>query len=94
MLIAGAMCGGKIRIEDVMPEHFSAVTARLEDCGAKLIIGKDFIELTAPKSIKPVDVTTAVYPGFPTDMQAQWISLMTIAKRRRSPVHLCFRQGP
>jgi UDP-N-acetylglucosamine 1-carboxyvinyltransferase len=36
--------------------------------------------LTAPKSVKPVDVTTAVYPGFPTDMQAQWISLMAIAK--------------
>lgn len=80
MLIAGAMCGGKIRIDDVIPEHFSAVTARLEDCGAKLTIGSNFIELTAPKTIKPVDVTTAVYPGFPTDMQAQWISLMTIAK--------------
>lgn len=80
MLIAGAMCGGKIRIEDVIPEHFSAVTARLEDCGAALTIGGNFIELTAPKTIKPVDVTTGVYPGFPTDMQAQWISLMTIAK--------------
>ncbi len=80
MLIAGAMCGGKIRIENVIPEHFSAVTARLEDSGAKLTIGKDFIELIAPKSIKPVDVTTAVYPGFPTDMQAQWISLMATAK--------------
>jgi UDP-N-acetylglucosamine 1-carboxyvinyltransferase len=80
MLIAGAMCGGKIRIERVIPDHFSAVTARLEDCGAKLLIGKDFIELTAPKTVLPVDITTAVYPGFPTDMQAQWISLMTIAK--------------
>ena len=80
MLIAGAMCGGKIRIENVIPEHFSAVTARLEDAGVKLNIGDTFIEVTAPKVIKPVDVTTAVYPGFPTDMQAQWISLMTIAK--------------
>lgn len=80
MLIAGAMCGGKIRIENVIPEHLSAVTARLEDAGVKLTIGKDSIELTAPKSVKPVDVTTAVYPGFPTDMQAQWISLMAIAK--------------
>ncbi len=80
MLIAGAMCGGKIRIENVVPEHFSAVTARLQDAGVKLTIGKNFIELSAPPSIKPIDVTTAVYPGFPTDMQAQWISLMTIAK--------------
>ncbi len=80
MLIAGAMCGGKITIENVIPEHFSAVTARLEDAGVKLSIGKSSIEVTAPKSIKPVDITTGVYPGFPTDMQAQWISLMTIAK--------------
>ncbi len=80
MLIAGAMCGGKVRIEHCMPEHLSAVTARLEDAGAKILIGDSFIELQAPKSIKAIDVTTAVYPGFPTDMQAQWISLMSVAK--------------
>ncbi len=80
MLIAGAMCGGKVRIKNVIPEHFSAVTARLEDAGVKLTIGQDFIEVISPRSIDPVDVTTAVYPGFPTDMQAQWISLMTVAK--------------
>ncbi len=80
MLIAGALCGGKIRIENVIPEHLSAVTARLEDAGVPLTIGENFIEVNAPRSVKPVDVTTAVYPGFPTDMQAQWISLMTIAK--------------
>jgi UDP-N-acetylglucosamine 1-carboxyvinyltransferase len=80
MLIAGAICGGNIKIENVIPEHFAAITARLADAGAKLIIGKNWVELTAPKSIQPVDVTTAVYPGFPTDMQAQWIAMMSIAK--------------
>jgi len=80
MLIAGALCGGKIRVENVIPEHFAALTARLEDAGAKISIGSDWVELSAPKTIQPVDVTTAVYPGFPTDMQAQWIALMTVAK--------------
>ncbi|MEW6062391.1 MAG: UDP-N-acetylglucosamine 1-carboxyvinyltransferase [Bacteroidota bacterium] len=80
MLIAGALCGGKIRVENVCPEHFAALTARLEDAGAKISIGHDWVELSAPKTITPVDVTTAVYPGFPTDMQAQWIALMTVAK--------------
>jgi UDP-N-acetylglucosamine 1-carboxyvinyltransferase len=80
MLIAGAMCGGKIRIENVIPSHFAAVTARLEDAGASIRIEKSAVELTAPRTIVPVDVTTAVYPGFPTDMQAQWIAMMTIAK--------------
>ncbi len=80
MLIAGALCGGKLLVKNVEPDHLSAVTARLEDAGAKLNIGKDFIEITAPKVLKSVDVTTAVYPGFPTDMQAQWITLMALAK--------------
>ncbi len=80
MLIAGAMCGGKVRVENVDPEHLSAVTARMEDAGIKLKTGKDFVEVTAPRTIDAVDVTTAVYPGFPTDMQAQWITLMAVAK--------------
>ena len=52
---------------------------KLEDAGCHLNIGADFVEIEAPDEIKPVDVTTAVYPGFPTDMQAQWIALMSIA---------------
>lgn len=80
MLIAGAMCGGKIRIEQVDPRHLVALTARLEDAGVMIKIGADAIDLTAPRNISAVDVTTAVYPGFPTDMQAQWIAMMTIAK--------------
>ena len=52
----------------------------MEDAGAKMKIETTAIEIHAPKQIKPVDVTTAIYPGFPTDMQAQWIALMTVAK--------------
>ncbi|MHB1049425.1 MAG: UDP-N-acetylglucosamine 1-carboxyvinyltransferase [Bacteroidota bacterium] len=80
MLIAGAMCGGKIRIENVDASHFAALTARLEDAGADISIEKNAMVLSAPRSISPVDVTTAVYPGFPTDMQAQWIAMMSVAK--------------
>ncbi|MFA6541661.1 MAG: UDP-N-acetylglucosamine 1-carboxyvinyltransferase [Bacteroidota bacterium] len=80
MLIAGAMCGGTLLVKNVDPAHLSAVTARLEDAGAKLIIKKDSIQITAPRTLQGVDVTTAVYPGFPTDMQAQWITLMSLAK--------------
>ena len=80
MLIAGAMCGGKIRIENVDASHFAALTARLEDAGAAISIENNAMVLTSPRSISPVDVTTAVYPGFPTDMQAQWIAMMSVAK--------------
>lgn len=79
-LVAGAITGGKIKITRCNPSHFEAVLFKLKDAGCHLNIGQDFVELEAPDEIKPVDVTTAVYPGFPTDMQAQWIALMSIAK--------------
>ncbi len=78
-LVAGAITGGRIKIEKCNPLHFEAVLFKLEDAGCHLNIGADFVEIEAPSEIKPVDVTTAVYPGFPTDMQAQWIALMSIA---------------
>lgn len=80
MLVAAALCGGKIIVEQCIPSHLSAVTARLEDAGAKIKTGETSIKIQAPKEIIPVDVSTAIYPGFPTDMQAQWIALMTVAK--------------
>ncbi|MEN3038780.1 MAG: UDP-N-acetylglucosamine 1-carboxyvinyltransferase [Candidatus Kryptonium sp.] len=79
-LIAGAITGGKVRVERCNPNHFEAVLFKLENAGCNLKIGDDFVELEAPEEIKPVDVTTAEYPGFPTDMQAQWTALMSIAK--------------
>ena len=80
MLVACAICGGKVKIEECNPQHLSAVTARLEDAGAMVKADTTSIEIHAPKEIVPVDVATAIYPGFPTDMQAQWIALMAIAK--------------
>ena len=80
MLVACAICGGKVKIEECNPQHVSAVTARLEDAGAQVKVSATSIEIHAPKEVGPVDVTTAIYPGFPTDMQAQWIALMAIAK--------------
>jgi UDP-N-acetylglucosamine 1-carboxyvinyltransferase len=78
-LIAGMITHGKIRIENCMPAHLSALLSRLEDAGATLRMGDSWIELDAPETIRPVDVITAIYPGFPTDLQAQWIALMTVA---------------
>ena len=78
-LIAGMISHGKIRIENCIPGHLSALLSRLDDAGATLRIGDTWVELDAPETIRPVDVTTAIYPGFPTDLQAQWIALMTVA---------------
>lgn len=82
-LVAAMMnAGSKVRISACEPNHFSAILVKLESAGAKLNVGESWIEITAPDSVRSVDVTTSVFPGFPTDMQAQWIALMSIAKGR------------
>lgn len=78
-LCAAAMTGGSVTLTNVNPEHFSAVTAKLEDAGCKTEVQGSQYTLVAPDKIKPVDATAVIYPGFPTDMQAQWIALMSIA---------------
>jgi UDP-N-acetylglucosamine 1-carboxyvinyltransferase len=78
-LLAAAITGGSVTLERVNPEHLSALTAKLEDAGCTLRSSPDSLSLTAHAPLRSVDVTAAIYPGFPTDMQAQWTSLMAVA---------------
>ena len=78
-LVAGAITGGSVTLNHVVPGHFSVLTTKLEDAGCRLTVGADAVTLVSPDAINPVDVTATIYPGFPTDMQAQWIALMAIA---------------
>jgi UDP-N-acetylglucosamine 1-carboxyvinyltransferase len=82
-LIAGAMAGdgrGVVRLEKCSPHHIGALIVKLEDAGAKINTGSDWVEITSPQKIVSINATTAIYPGFPTDMQAQWIALMALAQ--------------
>jgi UDP-N-acetylglucosamine 1-carboxyvinyltransferase len=82
LLVAGAIAGKrgeKIRLENCNPLHIGSIIVKLEDAGAKISVGKNFVELIPPTEIHPINATTAIYPGFPTDMQAQWIALMSLA---------------
>jgi UDP-N-acetylglucosamine 1-carboxyvinyltransferase len=78
-LVAAALCGGTITLTNVEPAHLSAVLGKLEDAGARLTTGARSVTITGPRAIKAVDVTANIYPGFPTDMQAQWTALMALA---------------
>lgn len=78
-LIAAAMTGGKITVTNVNPYHLTAVIAKLEEAGCVIDVNSDSIELRMEGEPKPVDNTTAVYPGFPTDLQAQWMAFMMTA---------------
>jgi len=79
-LVAGAITRGTVRIKNTRPDHLDAVLVKLEEAGAKLGIGDNWIEIDM-RGRRPssVDVRTAPYPAFPTDMQAQFAALNTVA---------------
>ena len=79
-LLAGvAMTGGEITLQQTNPYHLSFVIERLEEAGCELDVNTNEIVLRAPERLEPVSITTAIYPGFPTDMQAQWTAMMACA---------------
>ncbi len=78
-LIAVAMTQGKIELEGTNPYHLSAVLSKLEESGCTIDVNCDKIFLEMQNAPKPVDITTSIYPGFPTDVQAQWMSYMMLA---------------
>jgi UDP-N-acetylglucosamine 1-carboxyvinyltransferase len=79
-LVAGAITGGRVRVRNARPEHLDAVLAKLREAGAGVATGADWIEVDM-QGRRPlaVDVRTAPHPGFPTDMQAQFAALDTVA---------------
>ena len=80
-LVAGAMTGGRVRCTRARPEHLDAVLDKLYEAGAEIDSGDDWIELDMQgRRPRAVDVTTAPYPAFPTDMQAQFTAMNCIAQ--------------
>jgi UDP-N-acetylglucosamine 1-carboxyvinyltransferase len=80
-LVAAAMTGGRVRCTRARPAHLDAVLDKLAETGADISIGDDWVELDMQgRRPRSVDITTAPYPGFPTDMQAQFTALNTIAE--------------
>ena len=81
LLIAGALTGGDVTIKGIPDVHVRAVLTKLEDSGCEIKIDGDSIRVKAANGkIIPTDVTTSIFPGFPTDMQAQWTAYMSVAK--------------
>jgi UDP-N-acetylglucosamine 1-carboxyvinyltransferase len=80
-LVAGAITGGHVRTKQVQPEHMDAVLQKLEAAGAKITRGDTWVDLDMRgRRLKSVDVRTAPYPAFPTDMQAQFAALNCVAE--------------
>ena len=80
-LVAAAVTGGRIRLRDVTPETLGAVLDKLQQAGAQVTQGEDWIALDmGGRRAKAVDIETSPYPGFPTDMQAQFMTLNALAE--------------
>jgi UDP-N-acetylglucosamine 1-carboxyvinyltransferase len=79
-LIAGAITSGDLNVDCCDPAHLGSLLAKLEECGVRCDVGKDSIRVRSEGQLKAADISTEEYPGFPTDMQAQYMALVTQAE--------------
>lgn len=80
-LVAGAITAGDLKVAGCNPDHLRLVMAKLEEAGAKIeVTGPDTVRVHADGHLKAADISTEEYPGFPTDMQAQYMALATQAE--------------
>lgn len=78
-MIAAAMAGGDVTIENVLTEHLKPLLAKLSEAGVKVIKDIDSVRVISDGNINSTDIKTMPYPGFPTDLQAQFMALMTVS---------------
>jgi UDP-N-acetylglucosamine 1-carboxyvinyltransferase len=78
-MAAAAITGGDVRVENINPDHMVAVIESLRSAGVHLETGDTWCRVISNGLFKPLDVTTLPYPGFPTDLQAQFMALMALA---------------
>jgi len=79
-MVAAVVTGGNVAIRGADPEHLEAVITKLREAGAKITLNNREIKVASGKNLKATDIETIPYPGFPTDMQAQWMVLMSLTK--------------
>jgi len=76
-IIAGALLGNDLRIENIIPDHVEALTLKLKEMGVDMKLGKDYVVINKVDKLKPVNVKTQGYPGFATDLQQPLTTLLT-----------------
>lgn len=79
-MVAAAVTNGDITVQNVLTNHIKPVIAKLHEAGVEVIEGDDYVRVIGTDKIKSVDIKTLPYPGFPTDMQSQFMTLMAIAE--------------
>lgn len=79
-LCAGAITEGKLLLQNTNASHITPIITKLEEADCKIKIEKNQIEINAPKKLKPLEIKTMPYPGFPTDLQAIFVAMLTVAR--------------
>lgn len=89
-MVAAAITGGDITIENIITSHLKPVIAKLEETGAKIIEEDDTVRVIGSDEIRPIEIKTLPHPGFPTDLQAQFMALLTQAEGQSSIIETVF----
>ena len=76
-IIIGALCGNRLKIDNIIPEHVDSLLSKLQEIGVDLEIGSDYVIVSKEEITKPTNIKTSVYPGFPTDLQQPFTILLT-----------------
>lgn len=79
-MIASAITGGDVKVKNIIPKHMESLSAKLAEMGAEIREGDDWINVKASIPLKSVSVKTMAYPGFPTDLQPQMVTLLSTSK--------------
>ena len=79
-MIAAAIAGGKVKVDNIIPKHMDSLSAKLKEMGCQIEEGDDYIEVTSSGNLVATNVKTNVYPGFPTDLQPQMAAVLCKAK--------------
>ena len=89
-IIIGALCGAPLKIDNVIPEHVDALISKLEEIGVDVEVGADYVIINSSDDYKSTTVKTAVYPGFPTDLQQPFSVLLTQCNGKSKVIETIF----
>jgi UDP-N-acetylglucosamine 1-carboxyvinyltransferase len=92
LALAALITGGQVRMQGAVAQHLGALTSKLREAGAEVSVSSEAYEISAPRTLRAVDIQTFPYPGFPTDLQAPFTTLMTQADGNSS-VHETMYDG-
>ncbi len=89
-IIIGALCGNPLKVDNVIPEHLDALISKLEEIGVDVQTGADYVIINSGTNYKSTTIKTAVYPGFPTDLQQPFTVLLTQCNGKSKVIETIF----